>query len=178
MKNICVFCSSSNKINRKYHEDAQKIGQLIADKGYTFVFGGANVGLMNMIASEVKKKNGKIIGVLLEKFQGLNLEFSGATSLNIAKDLMNRKAEMIKQSDAFVILPGGLGTLDELFEVLTLKQIGELNNKPIVIINSHHFFDDLIKQLDRFFEEEFISIEHKNLYQIVEGVEQAFNIIK
>lgn len=176
-KTLCVFCSSSDQIDTQYKLYASQLGEMIAKRGYDLVHGGGKVGLMGVIASKVQENGGKVTGILPES---LNLEGIASDTddeIIITKDMPDRKAEMRKRSQAFIILPGGFGTLEELFETITLKQLNYIQ-KPIVLLNIHHYFDDLIAFIDKAVELRFISEKDRQLMFITESCEEALNYIE
>jgi len=152
--NICVYCSSSQSINTKYFKQASLLGKAISQNKHTLVYGGGKVGLMGKIATIVKQYNGKVIGVIPENLKERELAFQDADKLIITKNMRERKKVMEEQADCFIALPGGFGTLEELLEIITLKQLN-LHNKPIVLLNVDNFYDNLIKQFDLFYVENF-----------------------
>jgi len=142
MANICVFCSAVDSIKEDYKKDAQELGKLISDKGHNLVYGGSQKGLMGVVALAVKNtSNGsKVIGILPEIFHHLiEIEDEAVKT----KDLRDRKATMELRSDAFIALPGGYGTLDEIADVIVLKSLS-VHSKPLVLLNTNGFFDKLI----------------------------------
>lgn len=175
--NICVFSSSSNAISEKYFEAAEQLGCLIASGGHTLVNGGANVGLMEAVTLAVNKSGAKTIGVIPELMVNRSLESGNLHEVIVTKDMMERKAKMRELSDAFIALPGGFGTLEEILEVITLKQL-LYHNKPIVFVNTNNFFDNLFKQFDISCEEQFAKDVSKKMYFVTESVEEAMEYIE
>lgn len=176
-KALCVFCSSSELIDDIYKQQASQLGAMIAKKGYDLVHGGGKVGLMGIIASKVQENGGKVTGILPES---LNLEGIASDTddeIIITKDMPDRKAEMRKRSLAFIILPGGFGTLEEFFETITLKQLNYIK-KPIVLLNINHYFDELILFLNKAVELKFISEKDRQLIFITDNCEEALNYIE
>jgi len=176
-KAICIFCSSSETIDDKYKQQAALLGELIAQKGFDLVHGGGKIGLMGIVANKVQENGGKVTGILPES---LNLEGIASETddeIIITKDMPDRKAQMRKRSIAFIILPGGFGTLEELFETVTLKQLNYIQ-KPIVLLNTLHYFDELISFLDKAVELNFISQQHRQLLYITDKCEDAIEYIE
>lgn len=169
MKNICVYCSSSNLVENSYFEIATSLGEKIAKRGKALVFGGSNVGLMKAVANATRENGGEIISIIPEIFK--DRVYKDSDEIHITKDLRDRKALMDKKSDAFVTLPGGFGTLDELIENLTLKQLG-FHEKPIFILNVNNFFDKLLLQFETAYNQEFTSRDCSKLYKVVSNVEE------
>lgn len=175
--NICVFSSSSNAINDVYFQEAQKLGELIGKGDHTLVNGGANVGLMEAITVAAGKAGAKSIGVIPEKLVGRSLASDNHHEVIIAVDMMKRKDKMREISDAFIALPGGFGTLEEILEVITLRQLS-YHSKPIVFINTNHFFDHLFKQFEVSYHEMFAKKTYRELYYVAENAEEAMKYIR
>ncbi len=177
--NICVYCSSSQTIDKKYFRQATLLGKTIALKKHSLVYGGGKVGLMGEIALTVKQHKGQVIGVIPENLKERELAFQEADELIITKDIRERKKVMEEQADSFIALPGGFGTLEELLEIITLKQLN-LHNKPIVLLNVDNFYDNLIKQFDLFYKENFAydKFNKEDIYHISQTVEEAINYIE
>ncbi len=176
-KTICVFCSSSQNIDNIYKSVAEQLGTVMANKEYDLVHGGGKIGLMGVLASSVQKNGGKVTGILPES---LNLEGIASETddeIIITKDLPDRKAEMRKRSDAFIILPGGFGTLEEFFETITLKQLNYIQ-KPLVLINIHHYYDELLQFIDKAVSLKFIKASHKNLFYLTDNADDAISFIE
>jgi hypothetical protein len=176
-KNICVFCSSSAKIAAEYFAVAEELGREMAQRGHRLVYGGGNIGLMGRIAEEAHRHGGKIVGVIPATFVERGLAFALAEELVVTSDMRERKTVMEKRADAFVALPGGLGTLEELLEILTLKQL-KLHHKPVVILNTRNYFSPLLSQFERMFAESFAHPDYRALYHVVEEVTPALNLIE
>ncbi len=151
---ICVFCSSSSALAQPYYDAARQFGKEIAHYGHTLVYGGADVGLMGEVARAVTKGGGYVIGVMPEMLKDKRISYAAADEMIITRDMRDRKAEMAARADAFVALPGGFGTLEELLEVLTLRQLQE-HTKPIVLLNSLNFYEPLINVFENFYREHF-----------------------
>ena len=143
MKRLTVFCGSSNGSNKIFKEEAYKLGQKLAENKIELVYGGANVGLMGVIADSVLENRGVAIGVLPNFLKKIEVEYKGLSELILVDSMHERKAKMNELSDGVITLPGGFGTLEEFFEMLTWAQLG-LHKKPIAIYNIDGFFDDLL----------------------------------
>lgn len=154
IKSVCVYCGSEIGKNPVYRDSAFKLGENIAESRRKLVYGGKTVGLMGECAKGALSKNGEIIGIIPEKFYSSDLDNFGFTELIRVSDSQNydafhlRKLEMFKKSDCFITLPGGLGTLDEFFEIATWHQIGK-HKKPLGLLNVDGFWDDIIKHLKK-----------------------------
>jgi hypothetical protein len=173
---ICIFSSSSNAIAPVYIEEAVKLSRLIGEQEMTLINGGANVGLMETVLMEVANAGGKTIGILPEKLNGHKLASTYAQQLIIAKDMAERKSIMREMSDAFVALPGGFGTLEEILEVITLKQL-DYHNKAIVFLNTNGFYHDLFKQFERSFDENFAKANYRELYFVANSSEEVMEYL-
>lgn len=159
MKRICVFCGSSKGNDPVYLEAAYKIGKILAGKKIEMVYGGGNVGLMGMAAKGVLENNGKVTGVITEKLSGMEVGHSGLTEMKVTGSMHERKALMNKLSDGFIVLPGGIGTIEETFEMFTWYQLGDIE-KPIGILNVKGFYSGLIDFLKHVVSEGFLRGEH------------------
>ena len=175
--NICVFCSSSNAINDTYFKDAQKLGALIGKGGHQLINGGANVGLMEAATLAAGKAGAKTIGIIPEKMITRSLASNNSHQVIITASMMERKARMREMSDAFIALPGGFGTIEEILEVITLRQLS-YHSKPIVFINTNNFFDNLFKQFELSYVELFAKDIYRQLYYVAKTPEEAMNYIE
>lgn len=175
--NICVFCSSSNAISEKYFEHAREMGQLIGENNYTLINGGANVGLMEATTVAAKNAGAKTIGILPEKMIGRSLKSDHSHNVITTPDMMERKARMREMADAFIALPGGFGTLEEILEVITLRQLS-YHSKPIVFVNTNNFFGHLFKQFSLSYSEKFAKENYRELYKAVDNPKEAIDYIK
>jgi len=159
---ICVFCGSSFGKNEKYREAATSLGMAIAQKGYGLVYGGASVGLMGTLADAVLKSGGEVIGVIPQSLVDVEISHKGLTELRVTLSMHERKAMMAELSDAFAVLPGGIGTLEEAFEIWTWSQLG-IHNKPIGLLNVEGYFTGLESFLNHTVQEEFVKQVHRNI---------------
>ncbi len=155
MKSICVYCGSNSGARPVYAERAASLGRLLANEGLAVVYGGGNVGLMGIVADAALDAGGEVIGVIPEQLVGMEVAHRGVTKLEVVADMHTRKARMFDLSDAFVALPGGFGTLDEMFEMLTWRQLG-LGDKPCAFLDVDGFWQPLIAMLDRMVDERFL----------------------
>ena len=174
--NICVFSSSSNAIANVYVNEAIDLARLIGQSGYCLINGGSNVGLMDVITREAGKSGAKTIGVIPEKLRDFNLASIHAHEIIVSGDMMERKFKMREMSDSFIALAGGFGTLEEILEVITLKQLG-YHCKAIVFINTNNFYDDLFKQFEKSYDEKFAKENYRKLYFIAENAAEAMNYL-
>lgn len=155
IKNICVFCGASTGNHPIYEEQAKKLGQLIAEKERRLVYGGGNRGLMGTIANAVLEAGGEVFGVIPEKLVEAETAHTGLTHLEIVPDMHTRKFRMSELADGFIAMPGGLGTLEELFEIWTWSQIG-YHSKPIGLFDVNNFYTQLTSFLHHIAEEGFV----------------------
>lgn len=172
-RNLCVFCSSSAAARPEFFEAARATGHTLVEHGYDLVFGGANVGLMGAVADAVAERQGRIVGVIPEVIREKGIAYQDAHELIDATTMKHRKQEMEDRSDAFLVLPGGVGTLDEFFEVLVHKQL-RLHEKPIVAVNTAGFFDPLVGLMDRVIDERLAHGATRQLYAVAPTVPAAF----
>lgn len=172
--NICVFSSSSNAISDVYFNEAQKLGTLLGAHKHTLVNGGANVGLMEAVTVAAGLAGAKTVGIIPERLIGRSLASTTAHTVIVTADMQERKAKMREISDAFIALPGGFGTLEEILEVITLRQLS-YHVKPIVFINTNHFFDHLFKQFEISYHEMFAKNIYRDLYHVAQTAEQAID---
>jgi hypothetical protein len=156
---ICVFCGSSMGKSPVYADSAARLGQTIAKRGMTLVYGGGNVGLMGIVAESAMKAGGTVIGIIPERLFAL-VEQQELTELLVVKDMHERKALMQKKADAFISLPGGIGTMEELFEVWSWRYIG-YHQKPVALLNIEQYYDQLLSLLRHMVNEGFL---HKEIY--------------
>jgi cytokinin riboside 5'-monophosphate phosphoribohydrolase len=174
--NICVFSSSSNAIPEIYFEEGRNLGRLIGQQGHSVINGGANVGLMETVTVAASKAGARTIGIIPEAFISRSLASDQLHELIITRDMQERKARMREMADAFIALPGGFGTIEEIMEVLTLRQLN-YHCKPIVFINTANFFSYLFRQFELFFEQQFTKELYRELYFIADNAEQALEYI-
>lgn len=175
--NICVFSSSSNAIADIYFQDAKELGLLMAKRGHTLVNGGANVGLMEAVTVSASENGAKTIGIIPEMLKDRSLASENSHEVIITPDMQERKARMRDISDAFIALPGGFGTLEEILEVITLRQL-TYHTKPIVFINTNHFFDFLFKQFEVSYDELFAKPVYRELYFVARNPSEALDYIE
>ena len=149
MAGICIFAASSPNIDDKYIAAAESFGRCLAEHGFDLIFGGGRTGLMGACARGVKAAGGKAIGVIPKKLNQPGIAFEHCDELIVTADMHERKATMERLSSAYIALPGGVGTLEELMEVLTLNQLGYIE-APVVVFDQDGFYDSLLKQLDVF----------------------------
>jgi uncharacterized protein (TIGR00730 family) len=162
MKRICVFCGSSPGARPAYRAAAANLGAALAARGIGLVYGGANVGLMSELAHSVLDAGGEVIGVIPRSLVQRELALTGLADLRITDSMQERKAVMADLADGFIAMPGGLGTLDEFFEVLTWTQLG-IHRKPSGLLNVEGYFDTLLAFLDHAVAERFVKDVHRSM---------------
>ncbi len=177
IKNICVYCSSSNHIADHFFQDASSLGKYIAANGWGLVYGGTNTGLMGHIADIVLKAKSNVIGVIPRHIQAKGIEHKQCTELILTDDMSERKLTMIARSDVFIALPGGFGTLEEIMEVITLKQL-QLHDKPIIFLNTKNYFDQLESFFEHIFFENFTAGKFRQLYYMAPHVDALAEYLK
>lgn len=162
---VCVFCGSNRGIRTEYAAAAERLGRLLAEGGVTLVYGGGRVGLMGVLADAVLAGRGQVIGVIPRALDTIELAHAGLSEMHVVQTMHERKALMADLADGFIALPGGLGTFDETFEIVTWAQLG-IHRKPCGLLNVGGYFDKLIAFLDHTVEEQFIKAEHRDLVLI------------
>lgn len=177
IKNVCVFASSSGKVDKVYFEEAGKLGKLLADAGFNLVYGGSSLGLMWACAGAAKNSGAKIYGVMPERLYNMGVSTDDGVELSVTPCMRTRKAKMDEISDAVVALPGGFGTLEELSEMIVQKQLG-YNNKAIVILNTNGFYDNMLRFFDDIIEQKFANKKAANLYYVADTPQQAINYLR
>jgi uncharacterized protein (TIGR00730 family) len=169
---ITVFCSSSDAVDPAFFNVATELGRLIAKRGDTLVYGGATVGLMGAMARAALENGGKVIGVIPRYMSEKGIDFTDC-ELHFTRDLRERKARMEQLADAFIVLPGGFGTLEEVLEILTLKQLHQ-HQKAIVLLNASGFFDPLQKLFEHVYRQRFAKETTRALYHFAQSVRDVF----
>ena len=159
MKNISIFCGAHEGKNPEYAKAAKSVAELIAKKGINVVFGGGNVGLMKVISDTALDNGVEVLGISLKSLHALELANPRLNNIVVSETLLNRKDEFMSRSDAFIVLPGGVGSLDELAEIMASNQLGIIN-KPVGILNTDGYYDYLIKWFNKAVDEGFISSEN------------------
>jgi uncharacterized protein (TIGR00730 family) len=162
LRRVCVYCGSSDRVSQAYLDAARAMGKALADRHLTIVFGGGKTGMMGALADSALGAGGKVVGVIPELFNTPALVHSGLSALHVVDSMHTRKTQMALLSDGFIALPGGFGTLEELFETLTGSQVG-LHAKPVAVLNSSGYYDRLLEAIDYARLEGFIYDEHRSL---------------
>jgi uncharacterized protein (TIGR00730 family) len=170
--NICLFCGSNIGTRPAYAEAARQFGREIASRGMTLIYGGGSVGLMDIAAQAALDAGGRVIGVITEQLMVREVGHSGLSQLHVVATMHERKALMARLSDAFIALPGGYGTFDELCEMATWDQLG-IHAKPLVVVNLEGYFDGFLAQLDRAVADGLLKPEHRALLGSSNTVDEA-----
>ncbi len=161
IKSICVFCGSSTGLMPEYTKAARELGTLMAQKGITLVYGGSNIGLMRSIADACLNAGGHVIGVMPKGLIDREVAYSALKEFHVVENMSIRKQKMADLSDAFIAMPGGIGTLDEIFEVMSWNQL-EIMEKPMALLNTEGYYDHLARFLDYTVEQRFVRPEHRS----------------
>lgn len=170
LKNICVFCGSSEGNDIHIINTARTLGRILAEQDYTMVYGAAKIGIMGILAKEVLDNKGTVIGIIPEFLKKKEVVHLGLSQLITTQNMHERKLKMQEVSDAFIALPGGMGTLEELFEIITWLQLG-LHDKPIGLLNINGFYDALLQQLEEMVKRGFLKMENFELLLVSESIE-------
>jgi len=173
IRNVAVYCASANGLDPAYRNAAHELGRQLAQRNIGIIYGGANVGLMQAVAESSLALGGRVVGVIPEVLVDLEVAHHGITELHVTSTMHTRKEMMISLSDAFLVLPGGYGTLEELFEVLTWHAI-RIHQKPIVLININGFYDKLLEFLDHCVVQGVLKQRNREIPIVVGSVEEVF----
>ena len=175
-KSLCVYCASSDRVDPKYFAVAAALGEAMAQREWGLIYGGGKTGLMGTVARAVKAGGGRVVGVIPEFMKARELAFTEADELISVITMRERKLLMETRADAFLALPGGWGTLEELLEILTLAHLETLQ-KPIIILNQEGYYDDLLRLFDRIVAEKFMHATIRGKYAIAHTVEEIFPLL-
>jgi len=173
---VCVFAASSSRIDEEYRSVATSLGMLFASSGIELVYGGGGIGLMGKLADSVLAGGGKVTGVIPEFMQKEGWGHNNLTSMIVTRDMSERKNRMFALSDAVVALPGGVGTLEELTEAITLKQLS-LYYGPIIILNTLGYYDSFLGFIDHMVKTGFMRFEHKGIWEVVSKPEDVITAL-
>lgn len=176
ISSLCVYCGSSSHVSDQYKTAAADLGRALAERGITLVYGGGKVGLMGICADACLQAGGKVIGIIPEFLRRYEVGHGAVTELVVVDNMHERKARMADLSDGFVVLPGGFGTLDEFFEILTWRQLA-LHDKPIVIANIGGYWDQLTALMGGIVDAGFARPEMRRLWQCVDTVPEIFDAL-
>ncbi len=176
ISSLCVYCGSSDRGHQDHRDWAARLGREAARRAIRIVFGGGHVGLMGVVADAALAAGGEAVGVIPEHLQARELGHGGLTRLEVVASMHERKARMCALADAFCILPGGLGTLDETFEIITWRQL-RLHDKPIVLLNQAGFWQPLLELVRHQVAAGYVRPEHARLFEVAETVAEVFEVL-
>jgi len=177
MKKVCVYCGSRVPKDPDFKELAMRLGSTFAKENIRLVYGGGKVGIMGIIANACLESGGKVTGVIPTAIKKMEVAHTGLTELHETQDMHTRKAMLESLSDIFLVLPGGFGTLDEFFEILTWRQLG-FHNKPIILVNVNGYFDGLMQFVQSGLKEDFLRPEALNLFSVVNNFDDCMEMIR
>ncbi len=173
LTSVCVYCGFANNVDPRFKEGARQLGSRLGELGLLLVYGAAGGdGLMGIVAASALQAGGKVCGIIPEHMLNKEAPLENLTELHVIANMHTRKRMMVDRSDAFVILPGGLGTLDETFELLTWKKL-ELHNKPVIFLNQNGYWDEFLVLIKKMIAEGFCAPEDQDLFQVVTSVEEV-----
>jgi uncharacterized protein (TIGR00730 family) len=176
IRSICVYCGSARGRSPRYIAAARELGVAMAERKIRLVYGGARIGMMGEVADAVMKNGGEVIGVIPEHLQNSEVGHSGITELKVVESMHVRKKLMFDLSDGFAVLPGGYGTLDELFEIVTWRML-KLHDKPVVVLNIDGYWDPFQKLIDQLIGEGFAKPESRQHFSVVNSVGRMFDLL-
>ena len=176
ISSLCVYCGSSRGANPNFVPMATDLGRQMAERKIRLIYGGGRVGLMGACADGVMASGGEVIGIIPQHLQDREIGHSGLTELKVVDNLHTRKRMMFDLSDAFCVLPGGLGTLEELFEVVTWRQLG-MHDKPIVVLNLDGYWDKLVGMIDGIIDDGFVQPSARQYFSVVNSIGRLFDIL-
>lgn len=174
---ICVYGASSNVIDKSYIEDVEKLGEMLVERGHSLVYGAGAQGLMGAVARGVHSMDGEIVGVSPKFFDVDGVLFEHCTELIYTDTMRQRKQIMEDRAEAFVMVPGGIGTFEEFFEILTLKQLGQ-HKKPIAVYNFKGYYDAMENMMEQAIEQKFMKDKCRNLYKFFDNMEEMFEYLE
>ena len=176
IKSVCVYCGSSDQVDPAYRAAATRIGRALAERGLTMVYGGGRIGLMGLAADACLAAGGTVIGIIPDFLQQREVDHPGVKQLIVVGSMHERKQRMAALADAFLVLPGGLGTLDEFFEILTWKQLG-LHAKPVILLDVAGYWQPLRALLDHLITANFVRKEMRALWEVTTDVESVLDLL-
>ena len=177
VSSVCVFCGSSTGALAEFAASASRLGEVLAARGLELVYGAGNIGLMGILADAALKAGGRVIGVIPQALMDRELAHRGLSELHVVATMHERKAMMADRADAFIALPGGFGTADELFEILTWAQLG-IHTRPVGLLNVAGYFDSLLAWIDRAVQERFIREAHRELLLVQDQPEALLDAVQ
>lgn len=177
-RTVCVFCGSRSGVNPAVQEAAHQLGAALAQHGFRLVFGGGSIGLMGAVAKSMLQHGGEVIGIIPQALLEREIGLIEASELLVTNTMRERKALMDERSDAFIVLPGGFGTMEEMMETLTLRQLG-YHNKPIILLNVHGYYDPLLRFFSYAVEQDYVGSEqNRTLYDVVTDVDTVLKLLE
>lgn len=177
IKAITVYCSSSEHLAVAYYDAGRELGRAIAANGWRLVYGGNNIGLMGVLADAVRASGGKVVGVTPKLFCDKGMDDKSCEELLVTDGMRDRKAILEERGDAYIAMPGGLGTFEEIFEIIVGKQLG-FHNKPIVLLNVNDYWSPLLELLERAIEQKFIKPKARELFFVTSSIVDAIGHIR
>jgi len=176
IQTVCVYCGSQAGINPAFEIEAARLGTLLAERGFRLVYGGGSIGLMGALARSMLASKGEVIGIIPQALLDREVGLVEASELIVTTNMRDRKALMDEKSDAFLVLPGGFGTMEELMETLTLRQLG-YHHKPIIIINLDGYYNPMLQFFVHTVEQRFVYEQQLSLYRVVSNVDDAVSLL-
>ncbi|PIZ32756.1 MAG: TIGR00730 family Rossman fold protein [Alphaproteobacteria bacterium CG_4_10_14_0_8_um_filter_37_21] len=173
---LCVFCSASEKIDQKFKDIADETGRIMAKNNIGLVFGGGKLSMMGAVASSVTANGGHATGYIPGHLNESEGGHSDIEDIHIVDTMHTRKMHMAENSDGFLVLPGGFGSMDEFFEIMTWKQLG-IHHKPIIIMNAHGYWEPLLKLMDHIIAHNFARPEHKNIFDVIQTPDELMKML-
>jgi uncharacterized protein (TIGR00730 family) len=177
MKSLLVYCGANPGFNPIYQETARNLGHEMVKRGMRLIYGGGSLGLMGTIADAVLEKGGEVVGIIPGFLDNMEVGHKNLSEIHVVETMHERKALMEKMCDGVITLPGGFGSMDELFEILSWSQLG-LHKKPVGVLNVNGFYDLLIKQLDHMVTEGFLKQQNRDIMQVSGSVEELFSLME
>jgi uncharacterized protein (TIGR00730 family) len=177
IRNVAVFCASADGVRPEYRAEAERLGTALAERGVGLIYGGARVGLMQAVADATLAAGGKVVGVIPEVLVDLEVAHHGLTELHVTSTMHTRKALMGERADAFVVLPGGYGTFEELFEVLAWQTL-KLHQKPILLLNTLGFYDPMLAFLDHCVAQGMLKARNRAILHAAGTVEEVLTVLQ
>lgn len=177
INSVTVYCGASSDVDPVYKDGTRRLGAILAQEKVRLVYGGGRVGLMGVVADAAFRNGGEVTGIIPEHIQQQEVSNTDVTELLVVDSMHTRKRMMVERSDGFVVLPGGFGTLDETFEILTWKYMG-LHDKPVVFLNIKNFYAPLLSMVDHMVESGFTPFWQRNMFQVVEAPEDVLPALR
>ena len=177
VKSVCVYCGASSGASETFLEIATDVGRALGEHRIRLVYGGGGIGLRGAVADAALSAGGEVVGIIPEHLQQAELGHRGLTDLKIVDSMHTRKRMMFDLSEAFIVLPGGMGTLDETFEIITWRQLG-MHDKPIILVNHGEYWDPFLDLIDHVIDNGFARPAARQLFSVVSGVGRLFDLLK